>query len=834
LNPTHPAALSPEQLSRRTDPASLTLDHPADSPPAIAESEADSLLSSQPKTRLVGHERAARAIDYGLRVERPGYNLFVMGPLGIGKTRFLREAILRQNKQLVPFDQVYLNNFESPDKPVAAQVKAGDGRRLRAALARLQKDLRTTLQAAFEAEAYVQQVARIQQRITRFDERGLETIRSDAQAEGLALVQTPDGLVVAPVSEGEPMSPEQVAKLSEEEQNRLRIQLESVNDKLMKANRASMKFRREEAARVRDLNRATAAGAVEPAVEELLAEFGEYEVLKAWLHTLQQDLLEHFDAFLPQPEESESGALGEVSPQHGRYEVNVLTEGTKAAKGTNGGEGGADELAAAPIVQLDHPTVAELLGRVESQIIGNSMQSDFRMIKSGALHMANGGYLLIDAWRLFSEPHAWDALKRALQRRAIRIETITDNMFGANGRRLNPEPIDLDVKVILFGERETYYTLGEHDPEFEALFRVAADFDDSLDRDEHHQNGLAEVLAEQADSNGLLALDRSALARLIDEAARRADDQDRLSAQEQVLIEIAVEADDAARQQGVTTITSAHIEHALKNRRDRACRAHIEHQRSILEDTVLIATEGSAIGQINGLAVYDIGGEAFGHPSRISASTRLGDGQVLDVQRETQMGGPIHTKGVMTLSAYFGARYAPRHPLPVNASLVFEQSYGPIDGDSATVAELCTLVSSIAMVPIRQDLAITGSMNQFGHVQAIGGLNHKVEGFFEICKARGLTGTQGVVLPTSNVSHLMLDDEIIEAVAAGQFHLYAIDKVDQAIELMLGMPAGNVGDTAAQNTVSGLVAHRLTDLLSQRNGGRAAARRARYGSGDRD
>lgn len=824
MNLTHPAALTPEQLSRRTDPASLSLDLPADSPPAQADSPA--------RTRLVGHERAARAIDYGLRVDRPGYNLFVMGPLGIGKTRFLREAIRRQNKQLAPVDLVYLNNFESPDKPVAAQVKAGDGRRLRAALTRLQKDLRTTLQAAFEAEGYVQQVARIQQRISRFDERGLEAIRTDAQDEGLALVQTPEGLVVAPVADGEPMSPEQVAQLSEEEQNRLRIQLESVNDKLMKANRASMKFRREEAARVRDLNRSTAAGAVEPAVEELQTEFGDYEVLNAWLQTLQQDLLEHFDAFLPQPEEAESGALGEVSPQHGRYEVNVLTEGVRDEGAT--GESTSDELAAAPIVQLDHPTVVELLGRVESQIIGNSMQSDFRMIKSGALHLANGGYLLIDAWRLFSEPHAWDALKRALQRRAIRIETITDNMFGANGRRLNPEPIDLDVKVILFGERETYYTLGEHDPEFEALFRVAADFDDSLDRDEFHQNGLAEVLAEQADSSGLLALDRTALARLIDEAARRADDQDRLSAQVQVLIEIAVEADDAARQQGVTTIKSGHIEHALKNRRDRACRAHIEHQRSILDNTVLIATEGSAIGQINGLAVYDIGGEAFGHPSRISASTRLGDGQVLDVQRETQMGGPIHTKGVMTLSAYFGARYAPRHPLPVNASLVFEQSYGPIDGDSATVAELCTLVSSIAMVPIRQDLAITGSMNQFGYVQAIGGLNHKVEGFFEICKARGLTGKQGVVLPASNVSHLMLDDEIIEAVAAGQFHLYAIDRVDQAIELMLDMPAGNVGDTAAQNTVSGLVAQRLTDLLAQRNGGRAAARRARYGSGDRD
>ena len=272
----------------------------------------------------------------------------------------------------------------------------------------------------------------------------------------------------------------------------------------------------------------------------------------------------------------------------------------------------------------------------------------FGMIKPGALHQANGGYLLIDAWRLFSEPHAWDTLKRALQRKAIRIETITETMYGANGRRLNPAPIDLDVKVILFGERETYYTLGEHDPEFDALFRVAADFDDALERDDAHQNGLAEVLAEQTAGLGLLTLDRSALARLIDEAARRADDQDRLSAHVQVLVEIAVEADDVAVQLGDSTVTADHVTTALQNRRDRACRAHLEHQRTILNDTVLIATEGLEMGQVNGLAVYDIGGEAFGHPSRITASTRLGDGHVLDVQRETQMGGPIHTKGVMT------------------------------------------------------------------------------------------------------------------------------------------------------------------------------------------
>ncbi len=811
----HPNALLPGQLARRTDPGSLELDLAVDRPPVGADQELR-------PAHLVGHERAARAIDFALNVGRPGYNLFVMGPMGIGKTRFLREAVSRRNRRVKPVDQIYLNNFSDDGKPVAATLGAGEGARLRAAMLAMIQDLRTTIQAAFDAESYLARIEKFKQLVMSFEHSGLEAVQEEVKAEGLALAQSPDGLVVTPMDGAEPMTPEALAKLAEADQKRLRERLVFWNDRLERLNRDSLKFRRDQAAKLRGFNRETALAAVKPNVDELRSAFGHYPDLVSWFNALQDDLLDRYQAFLPAPDDTEPEQMLVDPEQLGRYDINVLTESPAA------------DDAAAPVIQLDHPTVPELLGRIESRIVSNAVQTDFRMIRPGALHRANGGYLLIDAWRLFSEPRAWDALKRALQRRAIRIETMAETATGVSAGLIEPDPIPLDVKVILFGERESYYTLSELDPEFDALFRITADFDDNLERTTEHQNGLAVVLAEQADANDLLTLDRSALARLLDEAARCAEDQNRLSAHVQYLTEVAVEADYEARQQGVSTINEDHIASALANRKDRASRAHLEHQRSILEQTILIATEGYAIGQVNGLAVYDIGGEAFGHPSRISASTRLGDGQVLDIQRETHMGGAIHTKGVMTLSAYFGARYAPRHPLPVNASLVFEQSYGPVDGDSATLAELCALISSISLVPVRQDLAITGSMNQLGEAQAIGGVNDKIEGFYQICRERGLTGTQGVILPVSNVSHLMLDDEIIDAVRRGMFHLYAVSHADEAIELLLNLPAGSVSDSAAQQTVSGLVALRLTDLLSQRNGGRAAARRARYGGGDRD
>ncbi|MGB7304098.1 MAG: AAA family ATPase [Burkholderiaceae bacterium] len=796
--------IEPQLLARRTDPASLTI--PADC-------TAGELAS------LVGHGRAAKAISYALGVNLPGYNLFVMGPLGIGKSRFVRAAIAQRGKQSTGRDWVYVHNFESPDNPVAISLEAGDGLTLRNDARKLLEELKVTIPASFESDTYANEVARIQSSINEAQSVALKEISEEALKDGIGLIQTPQGFSFAPVSDGEVIAPEAFNKLSEAEQERLRECMKQHEDKLQKVMRDNNRYRRDQVAKMREVNRETTGFAVDPSIDELKVRHKKYPAVCKWLEQIHDDLLENFADFLPEHDSQEKESPFGTKKDLGRFEVNLLTRSSDGS---------------APIIEAEHPTLPALLGRVDYKSQFGGIATDFRLIKPGKLHEANGGYLLIDAWRLFSEPYAWDALKRSLQRRAIQIESVAEAAGSATPARLEPASIPLDVKVILFGERYAFYTLSEHDPDFAALFRVVADFDNALPRDDEHANGLVQVLLEQASANQLQPLDKSALARLLDQAARLADDATRLSSHVQHLSEVAVEADHVARSAGATVTTAEHVRTAIADRRERVSRSHLEYQRSILRGTMLIDTDGREIGQVNGLAVYEMNGEGFGHPSRITATTRLGDGTMIDIQRETQMGGAVHTKGMLILTSYLAARYAARQPLPVNASLVFEQSYGPVDGDSATIAELCALLSSLSSLPVRQDLAVTGSMNQQGEVQAIGGANEKIEGFFDICKKRGLTGTQGVIIPASNVEHLMLTEEVVDAAAAGQFHIYSVSHVDEALELLLDAPVGSSSDGPQAGTIGGRVQQRLSDYLAHRSGGRAAARRARYAGGDRD
>lgn len=796
--------LEPDDLARRTDPASLTAIAPAD---------------GSEDASLVGHDRAAKAISYALGVNLPGYNLFVMGPLGIGKARFVRAAIEQRDKQATGRDWVYVHNFETPDNPVAIGLEAGDGLKLRNDARALLEELKVTIPAAFESDTYANEVARIQSSINEAQSEALKVISDEAAKDSIGLIQTPQGFSFAPVNGGEVMPPEEFNKLPEQQQEAFRTRIKELEEQLQKAMRDNNRYRRDQVTRVREVNRETAGFAVDPSLEELRAGHQQYPEVLKWIDQIRDDLLENFADFLPEQESSEKDNPFGQKRDLGRFEVNLLTRSSDGI---------------APVVEAEHPTLAALLGRVDYRPHFGAMATDFRLIKPGKLHEANGGYLLIDAWRLFSEPYAWDALKRSLQRKAIRIESVAEAAGNATPARLEPATIPLDVKVILFGERYAYYTLSEHDPDFAALFRVVADFDNALPRDETHANGLARVLLEQAATNKLQPMDNTALARLLDEAVRLAEDTSRLSSHVQYLSEVAVEADHCAREAGAATTTAAHVRTAIADRRERVSRSHLEYQRSILTGAMLIDTDGKEVGQVNGLAVYEMNGEGFGHPSRITATTRLGDGTMIDIQRETHLGGAIHTKGMLILTSYLAVRYANRQPLPVNASLVFEQSYGPVDGDSATVAELCALLSSLSSLGVRQDLAVTGSMNQLGEVQAIGGANEKIEGFFDICDKRGLTGTQGVIIPQSNVDNLMLNERVVEAVEQGKFHIYSVAHVDEAIELLLDAPVGSSTDSASAGTVGGRISQRLSDYLAQRSGGRAAARRARYSGGDRD
>jgi predicted ATP-dependent protease len=460
-----------------------------------------------------------------------------------------------------------------------------------------------------------------------------------------------------------------------------------------------------------------------------------------------------------------------------------------------------------------------------------TLLTNFTLIKAGALHRANGGYLMLDAAKLLTQPYAYEGLKRILKAACIRIESLGQMIGLISTLSLEPVPIPLDLKVVLFGERLLYYLLREYDPEFDELFKVAVDFDNSLDRSDDNTRLFARMIGRLARSSGLQPFSREAVARLIEETARMAEDAERLSASTRRISDLMREADHLARGAGREQVGPEDVDAALDGRRHRSGRLREALQREVLRETLLIATSGSQVGQINGLSVIDLGDTRFAHPVRITATARLGDGEVIDIERETDLGGPLHSKGVLILTSFLAARYSRGMPLSLTASLVFEQSYGAVEGDSASLGELCALLSALAAVPIRQSLAVTGSVNQYGRVQAIGGVNEKIEGFFDICRARGLDGSHGVLVPDSNVKHLMLRRDVVDACATGKFAVYAVSTVDEAIERLTGVPAGLPDEDGAvpEGSINYLVAAQLAEMSLVRqnfaSGGRAAGRK---------
>jgi lon-related putative ATP-dependent protease len=472
----------------------------------------------------------------------------------------------------------------------------------------------------------------------------------------------------------------------------------------------------------------------------------------------------------------------------------------------------------APIVYEDHPTVQNLMGRVEHTAQMGTLVTDFNLIKAGALHRANGGYLILEARKVLLQPFTWEELKRALRSQEIRLETLAQTLSLISTVSLEPEPIPLDVKVVLLGERLLYYTLAQFDPDFAELFKVAADFEDQMDRNADGHLLYARLIASLARKEQLRPFDRGAVARVIERSARLAGDAEKLTAHLRSIVDLLREADYWAGEAGHQVITADDVQQAIDAQIRRLDRVRERVQEEIQRGTILIDTEGATVGQVNGLSVLAVGQFAFGRPSRITARVRLGRGEVVDIEREVALGGPIHSKGVLILASYLGARYVPDRPLSLSASLVFEQSYSGVEGDSASSTELYALLSALAELPVKQGLAVTGSVNQYGQVQAIGGVNEKIEGFFDICRARGLTGEQGVLIPASNVKHLMLRHDVIDAVAAGQFQVYPVETIDQGIELLTGVPAGERDAQGAfpEGSVNQRVEARLVALSEKR------------------
>lgn len=803
MSPVSP--LSPLSLYHRFAPKSLTFtttDDLAD----IAE--------------FIGQERAIHAIKFGIGMSRHGYNIFALGPSGTGKhalvERYVRE---RAAQEAPPADWCYVNNFEQPYMPIALRLPAGLGKSLRMDVQRLVEDLRNALSSAFENEEYQTRRRTLEMELQEQQQTQLNGLQEQARERGLTLLRTPSGLVFAPFKDGNALGPEEFNQLPQEEQDRLKAEVDVLQEQLQKILLQMPRLERDARERLRALNEEVSSFVLNDLLEELFQKYHELPAVADYLRALQKDVNDNLADFLGAEEKEEEpqpvpALPGGQSPSAllRRYAVNLLVD--------------ASDLTGAPVIYESNPSYLNLVGRVEQMATMGALITDFTLIKPGVLHRANGGYLILDALKVLANPYAWEGLKRALQFHEIRIESPWQMMNLTTTISLEAQPIPLDLKVVLVGDRNSYYLLSQYDPDFDELFKVAADFSDELVRDEENERRYAHLIASIVRREKLRPFDRSAVGRVIEQSSRMVSDNERLSARMQAIVDLMEEADYWADQAGAPVVSTAHVQQAINGQIYRSNRVSERMQESILRQTVLVDTTGSQVGQINGLSVVQLGNFAFGQPSRITATVHMGSGEVVNIEREVEMSGPIHAKGVLILASLLRARYAAERPLSLSASLVFEQSYGGVDGDSASSTEFYALLSAIGQIPLKQSLAVTGSVDQHGQVQAIGGVNEKIEGFFDLCKSRGLTGEQGVLIPVANVKHLMVRQDVVAAAAAGQFHIYPITTVEEGIELLTGLPAGEPDEEGnyPEGTVNARVAKRLQAFADKRAALDAAAK----------
>ncbi len=768
---------------------------------------------------FVGQERAIEALEFGVNIDRDGYNIFALGSSGTGRHTLVKGIVTEKAAgEETPRDWCYVNNFDQPYRPKALMLPAGWGKKLQTDMERLVDDLQTDLATALDSDEYNTRRQVLEAEFRERQQTELNALRDKAQKTDLTLLRTPAGLAIAPVRDGNVVSGEDFQKLPEEEQTTIQKEVEKLQVELQEILKQVPLPARDLREQSRVLQREVTSFVINDLMSELEKTYADLPEVLSYLEAVQSDISDNLLDFLG----GNAGATGENAGQPGtpppaaaatqrshspnmrRYTVNVLVDCGSA-------EG-------APVLYESNPSYLNLVGRVEQMSQMGALVTDFTLIKPGRLHQANGGYLLIDAREILRQPYAWEGLKRALLFREIRIESPNQMLNLTTTVTLEPEPIPLSVKVILLGDRQLYYTLAQADPDFSQLFKVQADFSDTLARTDENQLLYARMIATICRREQLCCLTQDAVARVIEHSSRLVADSDKLTARIESIVDLLEEADHWARQEGEKCITPVHIQRTLDAQERRADRVRYQMQEQVLRDTILIDTDGEAVGQINGLAVLGLGGFAFGKASRITARVRMGTGEVTDIEREVHMGGPTHTKGVLILSSFLGARYAKDTPLSLAASLVFEQSYGGVDGDSASSTELYALLSAISEIPIKQSLAVTGSVNQYGLVQAIGGVNEKVEGFFDLCKARGLTGDQGVLIPISNVKHLMLRQDVVDAVDEGTFHIYAVETIDEGIEILTGVPAGKASSrgTYTKGSVNRHVADRLASFAKKR------------------
>ncbi|MDG1582110.1 AAA family ATPase [Pseudomonas sp. GOM6] len=754
----------------------------------------------EPFRGVLGQERAVEALQFGVAMPRPGYNVYVMGEPGTGRFSFVQRYLKAEAKrQPTPVDWVYVNHFDEPREPRALQLPAGSAAAFIADIGHLIDNLLATFPAVFETPTYQQKKSAIDRVFNQRYDKALDLIEKLALDKEVALYRDSSNIAFTPMKDGKALDEAEFSQLPDAERERFHRDISELEERLNEELASLPQWKRESSNQLRKLNEETISLALEPLLAPLSQQYAENAGVCAYLQAVQVNLLKTVvDQLLDDKPDAQRREMLEE-----QYSPSLVV-----GHHVDGG---------VPVVFEPHPTYDNLFGRIEYSTDQGALYTSYRQLRPGALHRANGGYLIVEAEKLLSEPFVWDALKRALHSRQLKMESPLGDFGRVATVTLSPQMIDLHLKVIIIGSRQLYYALQDMDSDFQEMFRVLVDFDEEIAVGDDSLEQFAQLLKTRTSEEGMAPLTAAAVARLATYSARLAEHQGRLSARIGDLFQLVSEA-DFIRQLASDEVTDVgHIERALKAKADRTGRVSARIIDDMLAGIILIDTQGSAIGKCNGLTVLEVGDSAFGVPARISATVYPGGSGIVDIEGEVSLGQPIHSKGVMILTGFLGSRYAQEFPLEISASIALEQSYGYVDGDSASLGEVCTLISALARMPLKQCFAITGSINQFGEVQAIGGVNEKIEGFFRLCEARGLTGEQGVIIPHSNVSNLMLDEKVLQAVRAGQFHVYAVRHVDDALGLLLGEPAGaqDAKGQFAKGSVNARVVERLRSIAEQ-------------------
>jgi predicted ATP-dependent protease len=776
----------------------------------ISKFKFETTAELQDVPEFVGQDRAFQAVEFGAGIRREGFNLILLGPPGTGKFCDVRSFLQkRAATEPTPEDWCYVNNFGTPEMPRALRVPPGRGMSLRQDMLRLLESLSSAIPSAFQSESYSARKHKIEKEVKERQEKAFEELQRRAGEKGIAVLRSHVGIGLAPVRQGEVLGPEEFEQLPEPDRQRIETAISELQEALQVAMRQMLKFEQEGREKIRELNDEVTTYAVGHLIDELRKNFSDLPEVVTFLNDVQKDITENVDEFRSPEQHPLAALMPIVSRTRGprffqRYQVNVLVD--------HSAQDGA------PVLYEDHPTYQNIIGQIEYIAQFGAVSTDFNLIRPGALHRANGGYLILDAYKLLTQPYAWDGLKRCLKSSQIRIESLGQMLGLMSTASLYPQPIALRTKVVLLATRLLYYLLCSFDPEFNELFQVVADFEEHIDRSSETDLLYARLIATIARQEKLLPFDPKAVGRVIEQSSRLAGNSQKVLAHRWTLSVLLRESDYWARQEGRAVVKYEDVQRAIDAQIYRADRIRQQFLEETLRGTVLIDTQRENVGQVNGLSVVERGNFAFGHPSRITARVRLGKGEVVDIEREVELSGPIHSKGVLILSGFLGARYAPDHPLSLSASLVFEQSYGAVEGDSASLAELCALLSALSGLPIKQSIAVTGSVNQHGQVQAIGGVNEKIEGFFDLCKARAEVNDHGVIIPASNVQHLMLKQEVVDAVRAGKFQVYAVGTVDEGIEILTGTSAGELDSSGKfpEGSVNRKVEMQLIQLAQKR------------------